>query len=126
LAVIALLGNLALLGASGFLVVLWIISMRASKIEVTPMQVLVTSWFTARRQASRQDIRTMHWFSTATVFEGEGHSKLLRIPGGGWTRGQLLDISEALGVPLYDHRKRSGMSDVTKGRLVQRADAAPR
>ncbi len=39
----------------------------------------------------------MHWYGRSFTFVDDGQRVLLGVPSLGWTRGQLLDLSEALG-----------------------------
>jgi len=90
-----------------------------SKIQVTSLEVRYTAYFFVKMACPREPVRMIHWFSAAVAFEGAGHAKLMRA-GAGWTKDRLLDISEALGVPLFNQRTRMGLSDERKGQLVQR------
>jgi len=48
----------------------------------------------------------------------------MRLNAGAFSKAQYLDVAEALGVPLYNHRSKSGLSDIKKGELVQRSDVS--
>lgn len=49
---------------------------------------------------------------------------MMRLPAGAFSKAQYLDVAEALGVPIYNHRSRTGMSDIKKGQLIQRGDGS--
>lgn len=51
----------------------------------------------------------MHWYGDTFTFVNDGQQVLLKVGSLGWTRGQLLDLSEALGVRLYNHRTKRGL-----------------
>lgn len=122
-------------GGAAIFAVLWFSVWFGGKIEVTPTDVKVRIWMgyprysrmglrTVRESARRDAIHAMHWYGGAgpsLTFEDEGHWVLMGFLIEGWTRGQLLDLSEMLGVPLYDHRTKHGWGkDARDGQLVQR------
>ncbi len=43
---------------------------------------------------------------------------MLTVPGVGWAMSALLEVSQVLDVPLYDHRTRMGLADKEVGALV--------
>jgi hypothetical protein len=95
------------------------------KIEATPADVGLSTWLLRRKSATREAIKAMHWYGQSFTFVDEDHRVLLKIGGLGWSRGQLLDLSEALGVRLYNHRTKRGLgSDAWKGQLMRRATKA--
>jgi hypothetical protein len=127
LAVLVFVGKAGrgLLGVEAILVIGWVISMFATKVEVTPTDVRLSIWLLPRRSAPRDAIRAMHWYGRSFTFVDDDHRVLLKVASLGFTRGQLLDLSEALGVRLYNHRTKRGLgSDVWKGQLMQRANSA--
>jgi hypothetical protein len=64
----------------------------------------------------------MHLFGQSVRFEDRDHV-LLKISTYSWIQRQWLDISVALGVPLYDHRTKLGWGqDARRGRLVQQPE----
>lgn len=105
--------------------ILWIWYKFGMKIEVTPTDVGFSQWLLRRPSAAREAIQAMHWYGSSVTFVDDDHRVLLKIGGLGWTGGQWLDVSEALGVHLYDHRTRGGLGrDASKGQLVQRSTEA--
>jgi hypothetical protein len=92
-----------------------------TRIEVTPDSVIYRG-FPGKGSCRRADVTSVHFFSSAVTFVGANHQRLMRLPAGAFSKAQYLDIAEALGVPMYNHRSRTGMSDIKKGQLVQRGD----
>lgn len=86
----------------------WVISMFGTTIEMTPADVGVRLSFFGRRSASRDAIRAMHWFSASFTFVDSGKGLLLRVASYDWTGSQVLELSESLEVPLYNHRTKRG------------------
>lgn len=94
-------------------------------IEATSTDVGLSTWLLRRRSAPREAVKAMHWYGESFTFVDDDQRILLKIGGLGWTRGQLLDLSEALGVPLYNHRTKRGLGgDAGKGQLMERATRA--
>lgn len=109
-------------GVAGILAVEWVISKYATKIEVTPTHVRLSIWLFRRESVRRDEIYAMHWYGRSFTFVNDAQRVLLSLRGPGWTRGPLLDLSESLGVRLYNHRTRRGLGqDAWDGQLVQRA-----
>jgi hypothetical protein len=94
-----------------------------TKIEVTPDAVIFRS-FPGKGSCRRADVRSVHFFSSAVTFVGADHQRLMRLNAGAFSKAQYLDVAEALGVPMYNHRSKSGLSDIKKGELVQRSDVS--
>jgi hypothetical protein len=122
-------------GVAAILAVVWVIIRFGAKIEVTPTHVNVRVWMgypraartlrTLRESARRDAIYAMHWYGGSLTFVNDGQWVLLGFPSAGWTRGQLLDLSEILGVCLYNHRTKHGWGkDAWDGQLMQRGDRA--
>jgi hypothetical protein len=66
----------------------------------------------------------MHWNSSYITFRDSDHGVLRRTSSYGWTRRQLAEMAEELGVPLYDHRTKRGWGkDVRAGKLLTRPPA---
>jgi hypothetical protein len=118
---------------AAILAVVWVIIRFGAKIEVTPTHVNVRVWMgypraartlrTLRESARRDAIYAMHWYGGSLTFVNDGQWVLLGFPSAGWTRGQLLDLSEILGVCLYNHRTKHGWGkDAWDGQLMQRGD----
>jgi hypothetical protein len=106
---------------AAILAVGWVISKFATRIEVTSADVGLSTWLSRRKSAPREEVYAMHWYGRSFTFTAEDNRVLLSVPSFGWTRGQLLDMSEALGVHLYNHRTKRGLgSDAWKGQLMQR------
>ena len=114
--------NRGVLGVGALLAVGWFYSKFAMKIEVTPADVGLTTWPVRRRQsASRDSIRAMRWYSRTLNFVDGDNRVLLKVGSLGWTGGQWLELSEALGVRLYNHRTKGGLGqDTLQGQVVQR------
>jgi hypothetical protein len=113
--------NHGLFGVAAVFVVAWVISMFGTAIEVTPRDVGVRLWFFGRRAAQRDAIYAMHWFSASFTCVDLHNDVLLRIASFGWTRSQVLDLSRALGVPLYSHRTKGGWgNDARIGQAMRR------
>jgi hypothetical protein len=111
-----------LLGVAAVLVVAWVISMFGTTIAVTTTDVGIRMWFFGRRAAQRDAIYAMHWFSASLTWVDRGNDVLLRTASPGWTSSQVLELSEALGVPLYSHRTRRGWgNDARNGHVTVRA-----
>jgi hypothetical protein len=85
---------------AAILAVGWVIAQFSTRIEVTPGDVGLKIWLFRRKPAPRDEIKAMHWYEQQFRFVDEDQRALLGIPSFGWTRGQLLDLSEALGVPI--------------------------
>jgi hypothetical protein len=114
--------NNGLFGVSGVLVVAWVISMYGTTIQVTPTDVGVRLWFLGRRAIQRDAIRAMHWYGGSFTFVHLHTEVLLQVQSFGWMGSQMLELSEALGVPLYNHRTKGGFGrDAMNGQLMQRA-----
>jgi hypothetical protein len=110
--------------AAGF-AVLWVWMLAGSKIEVTSTDAALSGWLVRRRSAPREAIKAMHWYGQSFTFVDDDHRVLLKIASLGWSRGQLLDVSEALGVRLYNHRTKHGLGgDAWTGQLMQRVTKA--
>jgi hypothetical protein len=102
--------------------VVWVWYKFGMKIEVTSTDVGLSTWPRRRPSAPREGIKAMRWYGQSFTFEDDDHRLLLKIGGLGWTGDQLLDVSEALGVPLYSYRTKHGLgTDASKGQLIQRA-----
>jgi hypothetical protein len=102
--------------------VVWVWYKLSLRIEVTSTDVVVRQWPFPKSSASREAIKVMHWFGRSVTFVDDDHRVLLKIGALGWAGGQLLDLSEALGVHLYNHRTQHGFgTDASKGQLMQRA-----
>lgn len=97
------------LGVLAILVAAWIVTKFGTKVEVTPTDVGLSMWLIRRKSAPRDAIYAMHWYGDAFTFVNDGQQVLLKVGSLGWTRGQLLDLSEALGVRLYNHRTKRGL-----------------
>ena len=109
-------------GVAAIVALGWVISKFATKIEVTQRDVGLSTWLLRRKSAPRDAIYSVHRYGQAFTFVDEGGQALLMVRGLGWTRGQLLDVSEKLGVPLYTHRTKNGLgTDAQEGQLMQRA-----
>jgi hypothetical protein len=130
------LGVLALLVVVGFFAhgafwlavgfaVLWVWYKFGMRIEVTSTDLRFRQWLLPSQSAPKEAIKVMHWYSQNFTFVDDDQRVMLKIGGLGWTRGQLLDLSEALGVRLYSHRTKGGLgTDTSKGQLMQRAAGA--
>ncbi len=112
----------AALGAALF--VLWVLTMYTGTVEVTPVDVRIIGKSFRPTVVPRERISTMHWTSDHITLRDSDQGVLLPIAGYGWTGRQLLEIAEALGVPLYNHRTKRGFGkDVRAGKLVTRPSA---
>lgn len=108
-------------GVAAIFAVGWVIAQFSTSIEVTPGEVSQKVWLFRPKSAPRDAIKAMHWYEQQFRFVDGDERALLGIPGFNWTRGQLLDLSSALGVPLYNHRTKRGFGrDAVAGRLVRR------
>lgn len=108
-------------GVAAIFVVGWVIGKFSTKIEVTSTDVGLSVWMFRRKFALRDQIAAMHWYGRSFTFVDDSQRVLLSIPSLGWTRGQLLDLSEALGVRLYSHRVGRGLGkDSGRGQLIRR------
>lgn len=108
-----------------FLFLVWVWYMFGMRIVVTPADVSLRQFLLPRRSAPREAIKVMHWFGRSFTFVDDDHRILLKIGGLGWNGSQLLDLSEALGVHLYNHRTQHGFgTDAQQGQLMQRATNA--
>ncbi len=79
------------------------------RITVTPDEIVVADTFGAGRhdRAPRSSVASIHIFSYWVVLTGlDGRSVLRSRPY--WTVGQLLDLSDDLGVPLISHYRLGG------------------
>jgi hypothetical protein len=113
----------ALLWSVGFIAVVLAAWIFGTSVDVTETAVGYRSLPRIKKSASRDQLTAMHLISMYVTFEGD-HRELLKIPTMGWTPRQWLEISAALGVPLYDHRTRMGLGDDAKhGLLMQRSGA---
>lgn len=107
-------------GVALIMAVIWFLGKFGTKIEVTPAEVGFKTWLVRRRSAPRDAVQSMHWYERQFTFAA-ADQVLLGIPSFGWTRGQLLDLSEALGVPLYNHRTKRGFGrDAGVGQVMRR------
>jgi hypothetical protein len=107
---------------AAFMAALWVLAKFGTRIVVTPADVSLRQSLVPRRSAPREAIKVMHWFSYYFTFVDDDHRVLLKIASLGWSRGQLLDLSEALGVHLYNHRTKGGFgTDAQNGRIMERA-----
>ena len=108
------------LGAAFF--ALWAIIMYASTFLVTAVDVRACGrslW--KRTVVPREKIHAMHWNSNYISLVDSDNGELLRTASYGWTGSQLLKLSEALGVSLYDHRTMHRFGNNLKvGKLVTR------
>jgi hypothetical protein len=112
-----------LFGVAAVLVSAWVISMFGTTIELTATDVGIRLCFFGRRAAQRDAISAMHWFSGSLTWVDRHNSLLLRISSIGWTRSQVVELAEAIGVPLYNHRTKRGWgNDARIGQVIQRAD----
>lgn len=111
-------------GAFGLAVggaLLWVWMVLGMKVEVTPTDVSLNIWLRRRQSAPREEIKAMHWYGDSFRFVDGDQRVVLKVGGLGWAGGQLLELSEALGVGLYSHRTKHGLgSDVPEGLLMQR------
>ena len=112
----------ASLGVLAILVVAWVVTKFGTTIAVTPREVVLGMWLIRRQSAPRDQIQALHWYGDAFTFVSEGQQVLLKVGSLGWNRGQLLDLSEALGVRLYNHRTKRGLGkNAREGQLLRRA-----
>jgi hypothetical protein len=94
-----------------------------ARLEVTTDAVIFRT-FPGKGSCRRADVRSVHFFSSAVTFVGADHQRLMRLNAGAFSKAQYLDLAEALGVPMYNHRSKSGLFDIKKGELVQRRDVS--
>jgi hypothetical protein len=112
--------NWGLLWTAGIVAVLLVIGLSTAVIDVTDADVRFRGPF-ARRSVPRDQVGSMHLFGTYVSFANPQNLEVLKLGTLGWTRRQWLDISEVLGVPLYNHRTQMGLGrDAQQGRLMQR------
>jgi hypothetical protein len=108
-------------GVAAIFAVGWVIAKFSTKIEVTSTDVGLSIWLLRRKSAPRDEIAAVHWYGRSFTFVDDSQRVLLGIPSLGWTRSQLLELSETLGVRLYSHRTRGGLGkDSGRGRLIRR------
>lgn len=100
----------------------WVYGKFGTKMWVTSTEIGQSGWLgSGRKSTPRDEVQSMHLYSGRFTFEDEFDRQLLRFGTMGWTRNQLFDVSEALGVDIYDHRTQRGFGkDTSEGRLVQR------
>jgi hypothetical protein len=92
--------------------------LRAVRLGITESVVRVKQgWYLPERQAARSDIRAIHYFPSAVSFRGPDRKPIMKVAPN-WTLRQMLEVADALAVPLYDHRRWLGLRSVTTGRLV--------
>jgi hypothetical protein len=107
---------------AALLAVFWACGTFGLKIEVTSDEVRMTIWLIRRQAVPRAAIAAMHWYSGKFTLVDADDRVLLKASFPGLTRGQLLDLSEALGVRLYNHRTKRGLgNDSRQGQLMERA-----
>jgi len=105
-------------------IVLYVLACYASfakvRITVTPDEVVVSDIFGPgpRGRAPRSAVASIHIYSYYAVLINRAGYNLRSRPY--WTMSQLLDLSEALDVPLIDHRTRHGWTHSTAGTVVTR------
>lgn len=89
----------------GVIVVLEVWAQARVRIRVTDSQVLVSDML-GRNAMARADLASIHIFprSWESFYDKLGHRAMRSGPY--WTRNQLLDLAEQLGVPLIVHRRR--------------------
>jgi hypothetical protein len=103
------------------------VSLARVRITVTADQVAVADVFgaAAHNRAPRSAIASIHVYSFYVVLSGRDGRKVLS-SNPYWTRDQLLDLSEALGVPLVNHRTFGGWGRSTPGTVVTRSPVPDR
>lgn len=116
--------NHGLFGVAPILIAGWLWAVAGTKIEVTPTVVVQKSWLLLRLEAPRDAITAIHWYGQYFTLTGADNQLLQKLPSLGWRRGQLLDLSEALGARLYSHRTKWGLGrDRTVGHRLRRDNA---
>jgi hypothetical protein len=90
------------------------------RITVTPDEVVVSDTFGPGRRGRvpRSAVTAIHIYSFYVVLDNRAGPNLSSNPY--WTRSQLLDLSEVLGVPLINHRRLGGWGRDTPGTVVMR------
>jgi hypothetical protein len=86
-------------------------------IKVTADQVIFLDLMAVSRKASREDIGSIHIYSTGISLLDDDERTLLRVRRQ-FTKEQLQSVAELLSVPLYDHRTWLGLWSSDVGREV--------
>lgn len=68
-------------------------------------------------EASRSEIRSIHYYPMRISFRGSDGSPLME-PEPHWTVRQMAAVAAELGVPLYSYSGRLGLEELSEGRLV--------
>jgi hypothetical protein len=68
-------------------------------------------------EAPRSEIREIHYYPMRISFWGAGDKPLME-PEPHWTVRQMVKVAAELGVPLYDHKGRLGVEEISEGELV--------
>jgi hypothetical protein len=111
----------ALFGAAGIMFFFFVYAIAGTTIEVSPAAVTQRVWPLYRLSAPRDQITAIHWYGQSFTFTADDNRVLLKLASLGWKRSQLLDLSEALGARLYNHRTRCGLGrDRTVGHRLRR------
>jgi hypothetical protein len=114
--------NHGFFGVAPILIFLFVYAVAGTKIAVTPTELIVRVWPLYRSSRRRDEITAMHWYGQYFAFTAEDHRVLLKISSLGWKGSQLVELSEAPGVPLFSYRTKWGLGrDATIGRRLRPA-----
>lgn len=93
---------------------------RPTRLEVTESMVLARQgWWRGQpdKQATRSEIRAIHYFPNLISFRGLDNKPLMMIQPH-YTLAQMLKVAAKLDVRRYDHCRWLGLRRIDKGRLA--------
>ncbi|HUC24656.1 MAG TPA: hypothetical protein VMA73_18255 [Streptosporangiaceae bacterium] len=103
--------------AAALILAIGIVTTTTLRLEVT-QDAVIARWLPTRSVSSAAITAIHVWPYYVRFLDKDGNAVMRTQPG--WGKKQLVEIGEALGVPVYDHRTLLGLSQKEAGTLMRR------